>query len=117
MTVDALKEFLSTPAALFILMLLASLSNGMKQLLVIRQTGTPMTLSQYLGYIPETFGMLLANVIAFTVLVMGDQLNFASAIGIGYGTNSLVDLLPGKRSMALKSTPDDPLKTTTEKPQ
>jgi hypothetical protein len=114
MTSESLKVILSSPGPLFVLMLLASLSNGMKQLRVIRQTGTPMTFWGYLSYAPETFGMLLANVIAFIVLVLTDQLNFASALGVGYGTNSLVDLLPGRRSVALKSTPDDPSKISKD---
>jgi hypothetical protein len=112
MTADALKTLLSGPAALFALMLLASISNGLKQLLVIKQTGAPMNLWQYLAYWPETVGMLIANIIAFAVLILTDQLNFASALAVGYGTNSLVDLLPGKRSTALKATPDDPTKIT-----
>lgn len=110
MTADALKTLLSSPGALFVLMILASLSNGIKQLVVVKQTGTPMTVLGYLSYLPETFGTVIANVLAFVLLVMTDQLNFASALGVGYGTNSLIDLLPGKRSVALKSTPDDPQK-------
>lgn len=108
MTPDALKTLLGSPPALFILMLLASMSSGLKQLLVIRQTGKPMSFLSYLSYWPETLGMVIANVIAFAVLILTDQLNFASALGIGYGANSVIDLLPGKRSLALKSTPDDP---------
>lgn len=107
---SALKIFLSSPFALFALMMLASLSNGLKQLRVLRQTGTPMSFGTYLAYWPETLAMFLANLIAFAVLILTDQLNFASAIGVGYGANSLVDLLPGKRSLVLKSTPDDPAK-------
>ncbi len=107
----ALKLFLSSPAALFALMLLASMSNGLKQLLTVRQTGKPMSFGQYLSYWPETSAMVIANIIAFVALIMTDQLNFASALGVGFGTNSLVDLLPGtKRSLVLKSTPDDPAK-------
>lgn len=116
MTADTLKTALSSPEALFALMLLASLASGIKQLAVIRQTGTPMTLGTYLSYVPETLGVVLANVIGFAVLILTDQLNFASALGLGYGTNSLVDLLPGKRSIALKATPDDPAKTIAPPP-
>jgi hypothetical protein len=113
MTDVTLKALLSSPLALFALMMVASLSNGLKQLVVIRQTGTPMSWGKYLSYIPETFGMILANVIGYVVLVLTDQLNFASALAVGYGTNSLVDLLPGKRAAVLKSTPDDPEKIET----
>jgi len=86
------------------------LGQGVKQLSVIKQTGTPISFGKYLSYWPETLSMLVANVIAFAVLISMGQLNIAAAIGIGYGTNSLVDLLPGKRSLVLKSTPDDPAK-------
>ncbi len=109
-TTASLKLFLASPFALLILMMLASLSNGIKQLLVLRQTGTPMSFVKYLSYWPETVAMLIANLLAFAVLISLDQLNIAAAIGVGYGTNSLVDLLPGKRSLVLKSTPDDPEK-------
>lgn len=108
MTDPQLKALLSSPFALLCLMFMASFVNGLKQLRVLRQTGTPMSFSQYLSYAPETLAMLLGNVIAFIVLILTDQLNFASALAVGYGTNSLVDLLPGKRSLVLKSTPDDP---------
>jgi|SRR6267142_3284917 len=117
MNTDAsIKLFLASPFALLILMMLASLGNGMKQLLVIRQTGTPMSLVQYLSHWPETVAMLITNLLAFAVLISLGQLNIAAAIGVGYGTNSLVDLLPGKRSLVLKSTPDDPDKTQGKAP-
>jgi hypothetical protein len=106
----ALKLFLASPFALLILMLLASLGNGIKQLLVVRQTGSPMTIAQYLSHWPDTVGTLIGNMLAFAVLISMDQLNVAAALGIGYGVNSVVDLLPGKRSLDLKSTPDDPEK-------
>lgn len=107
MTINTLKTLLSSPLGMYVLMNSASLVNGLKQLLVIRQTGTPMSFAKYLSFWPETVAMVLSNVIAFVVLVLTDQLNFASALAVGYGTNSVVDLLPGKRSVALKSTPDD----------
>lgn len=116
MTDSTLKILLSSPGALFVLMTLASFTNGLKQLAVLKQTGTPISFGRYLSYWPETTGMMIANVIAFAVLVLTDQLNFASALAVGYGTNSLVDLLPGKRSLVLKSTPDDPAKIQTVHP-
>lgn len=117
MTIANLQHLFGSHIGLFFLMMAASLSNGLKQLGVIHQSGTPMTFGKYLSYLPETFTMIVANVIAYVVLVLTDQLNFASALGIGYGTNSLVDLLPGKRSMDLKSTPDDPAKVAPPPPQ
>jgi len=113
MTIDVLKSELGKPALLFLLMILASVCNGMKQLAVVGQTGEPMTCREYWAHVPETLATLGTNVIAFAVLVMTDELNLASALAVGYGANSLSDLLPrGQRSFALKSTPDDPTKVT-----
>lgn len=111
MTAESLKAYLSSPAALFVMMLVASGANGLKQVLVVQQTGKKMTFADYWGHIPETLSTIISNAIAFALLLMADQLNFASAIGIGYGLNSLSDLLTrGGRSYALKSIPDDPNK-------
>ena len=114
MTDTLLKAELTKPLGLFFLMLLASVCNGMKQLQVVRQTGKPMTCLEYWSYVPETVTALAANVLAFVLLVLTDQLNYASAIAVGYGANSLADLLPrakgGTRSFAMKNTPDDPNK-------
>lgn len=107
-TLEALKATLSSPLALFLLMCLASIANGTKQLAVVKQTGKSMTCLEYWSHWPETLTTIITNVIAFALLVMTDQLNFASALGVGYGTNSISDLLlKGGRSYALKSTPDD----------
>ena len=118
MTNAALKVLLNSPICLFGLMLLASFSNALTQLGVVKQTGKPMTCVEYfVKYIPETVSVLISNVLGFVVLVMTDQLNFASAIGVGYGINSLVDLLPKtRRSYDLKITPDDPAKVPLVKP-
>jgi hypothetical protein len=110
MTETALRSILASPASLFGLMLLASIGNGFKQIAVVRQTGQPMKCGVYWSYLPETMAALVLNVVGFWVLVMTDQLNYASAIAVGYGTNSLVDFIPGGRSFALKNTPDDPRK-------
>ena len=108
MTLITIKEILSTPMALFLLMLFASALNGLKQLHTVRQTGTPMSFAKYWAYWPDTAGTIFANTIAFVLLIFLDQLNIFSALGIGYGANSAVDLLSGKRSYDVKATPDDP---------
>lgn len=108
---DSLKAILASPLALFVLMCLASIGNGVKQLAVIKQTGKPMTCVEYWTHWPETLGTIISNVLAFGLLLTTDQLNFASALSVGYGLNSLSDLIVrGGRSYALKSTPDDPNK-------
>lgn len=113
MTADVLRAYLSSPTGLFVLMLLASIANGSKQLVVIRQTSNAMTCLQYWAHIPETLTTVIGNIVAFAVLIMTDQLNFASALAVGYGVNSLADLIPKGRSYQLKQTPDNPLKVNT----
>jgi len=107
---SALKALLSSPLSLFLLMMLASVSNGLKQLAVVNQTGKPMSYRLYLCHWPETLSTIVGNVLAFVVLMSFDQLNITSAIGVGYGVNSLTDLLPTSRSYQLKATIDDPVK-------
>ena len=92
-TADTLKAILSSPLALFLLMCLASIGNGVKQLAVIKQTGRPMTCLEYWAHWPETLGTVISNALAFGLLLMTDQLNFASALSVGYGLNSLSDLI------------------------
>lgn len=107
MTADQLRELLQTPASLFLVMLLASIVSMLKQLTDANRNGAKVTFAEYLSHWPETVGTILANVIAFGVLVVVDQLNFASALGVGYGANSVVDLLRnGGRSASL--TPRSP---------
>ena len=116
----ALKVLLNSPMGLLALMMAASFSNGLKQIAVVKQTSVPsMTCVDYfVKYVPETIGMVVTNLVAFAILVLTDQLNFASALGVGYGVNSVMDLLPGtKRSYALKATPDDPVKSPPVPPQ
>lgn len=110
MSETTLRTILASPLLLFLLMLIASVGNGAKQIAVVRQTSKSMKCSEYWAYWPETMAVLCTNVIAFWVLVLTDQLNYASALAVGYGANSLADFIPGGRSFALKKTPDDPTK-------
>jgi len=94
MTTEELKLVLSTPPALFVLMLLASLSSGLIEVGKAKRAGADATFSSYLTHWPSLVGTFLGNIIAFAVLILTDQLNFASALGIGYGVNNVVDALP-----------------------
>lgn len=102
MTAEALKQLLATPVALFVVMLLGSLANGLKQLATAKQSGTSASFLSYLGHWPETLATVILNALAFATLLTTDQLNFASALGIGFAANSASDLLrAGGRSAAL----------------
>lgn len=105
-TTDELKELLNAPYGLLALMFAASFVSGVKSILVARANGSQMSLGAYLGYLPQTLVAVVGNLIAFAVLVLTDQLNFASALGIGYGINSATDLFLPKsgRSGEIAST-------------
>jgi hypothetical protein len=91
-TSEAIKSLLSTPVALFVIMLLASLGSAWKQMLVARRSGTEISVSSYfLKNWPETVAMLGHNAIAFVTLIFTDQLGWAAAIGLGYIANDAAD--------------------------
>lgn len=102
-TPEELKSLLSTPAALFILMLLASLGSALKQIAVAKRAGIKVRCIDYFyEHWPETTIMLGTNVGAFITLIMTDTLNYAAAIGIGYLANDAADAFTKKgRSSAI----------------
>jgi len=95
-TVEDWKALLQTPAALFALMNLAALTQALGAVVVAKRQGSEMTVGSYLTYWPETVSTLVLNVIGFAVLILTDQLNFASALGIGFGVSNVVDLIMPK---------------------
>lgn len=112
-TAAELKEILQTPAVLYCVMLLGSFANGLKQLRDARLNGGNSSLSSYMAHLPETLATVVTNTLAFALLIVTEQLNFAAALGIGYVANSASDLLrSGGRSASLQST-----STSTQSPQ
>lgn len=102
MSAEELKILLQTPLLLLLMMFAASVTNGLKQISTAKRSGVDVDSREYfLSHWPDTLGMILANLIAFAILILTDQLNFASALGIGYGANSIIDILPGTRSDSL----------------
>jgi hypothetical protein len=102
MTNTELKALLEGPLPLLGVMLFASALNMLKQIVDARRNGSTLSCAEYLSHWPETLTTLAGNVLVFGVLVMSDQLNFASAIATGYGMNSLADMVrSGGRSAAL----------------
>lgn len=107
-TRDGLKALLDTPLVLFAVMLIASATNGLKQVRTAHKSGSEMSFMEYWSHWPDTLATLMGNALAFAALILFDQLNFAAALGVGFGVNSITDLLPGKRSNALaQSTTKD----------
>lgn len=106
-TAEEWKAILSTPAALFVLMCLASLSQGLGTIITAKRQGSTMTVGSYLSYWPELLSTVVLNALGFATLILTDQLNFASALGIGFGLANVVDMvMPAKtsRSAALAAT-------------
>lgn len=95
-TAEDWKVILQAPAALFVLMCLASVTQALGAIVVAKRQGSSMTFGSYVTYWPETVSTLLLNMIGFAVLIMTDQLNFASALGIGFGVSNVVDLIMPK---------------------
>ena len=76
---------------------------ALKQWTAARMDGGTATVGAYLGHLQELFITLGGNTIAFFALVDSGNLNFLSAISIGYVMNSVADLNPaGGRSTTLK---------------
>ena len=101
MTAEDLKVLLSTPVALFVLMILGSLISMAKQYRDAKKNGSTITFKEYLFQV-ETFIMLGANTAAFIGLIMTDTLNWTGAIAIGYMANSASDgVMSGGRSAAI----------------
>jgi len=102
MSPEELKALLSTPTALFVLMLVGSFASMLKQVSDAKKNESDVTLGSYLAHWPETITTIISNIFAFIGLLMVDQLNFASAVGIGYMANSGADLVRmGGRSAAV----------------
>lgn len=106
MTTEQLQGYLQDPLVLLAVMLAASAGSACKQIFDGRRNGAAVTCAQYFAHWPETLTVLGGNVLAFLLLVEVDQLNLAAAIGIGYGLNSVADLVrPGGRSAAMQPRP------------
>lgn len=105
-TADELKEMFDSPMALFLAMLLGSAVSMLNQLGRAKRDGAAVTLGQYLSHWPELLAALLNNVLAWVVLLMTDQLNFASAVGIGFAANSLADQYRSKGGGRAKEIAD-----------
>jgi hypothetical protein len=91
-----LKATLNTPWMLFGVMLLGTLLSGLQQIVDSRRQGGDVTVGSYFGKIPELLTAVILNVLAFATLIATDQLNFASALGIGVTANMAADLVRGQ---------------------
>ncbi len=100
MDATSLKLMLSTPLALFVLMLFGTVIGMLKQYIDAKNNGSEITFGSYFAKI-ETVVAVGANIIAFVALIMTDTLNWTGALAIGYVINSAADLTrPGSgRSM------------------
>lgn len=98
-----IQTALMNPWVLFGLMLFGSILSMVKQWSQAKMDGSSVTVGTYLSHAMEVFTTLGANALAFFLLVDSGNLNFVSAVSIGYALNSLSDLNPaGGRSTSLK---------------
>jgi hypothetical protein len=106
MTTEQLRAYLDDPLVLLLVMLAASAGSAWKQIYDGRRNGVAVSCAEYLAHWPETLTMIGGNLLAFLLLVEVDQLNLAAAAGVGYGMNSVADLIrPGGRSAAMSTRP------------
>ena len=114
MSLEAVQEALKNPLILLAAMYAAMAVSMLKQITAARRDGLKVPgVSDYLvTYWPETAFAVFGNALAFATLVETGTLNLASAVGIGYATNSVADLIRhGGRSSAIagmKYDPDQP---------
>ena len=99
-----IKTALTNPWVLYGLMLVGSLVSMLKQWGVSKMDEGPSPgIGAYLMHWQETVTTLFGNTVAFLLLIDSGNLNFVSAISIGYAINSLSDVNPmGSRSTSLK---------------
>lgn len=111
MTTEEMKLILENPWVLLGAMYLATALSAVKQIVAARRDGiaVPSCVDYFGRYWPETLVAVLGNGLAFATLIATDTLNLASALGIGYATNSLADLLrSGGRSATMAGQPKPP---------
>lgn len=105
MDAESLKALLSSPAALFVVMLLASAANGLKNLIEAKQQGSNVGFADVFGHGLDILYTAITNSLAFALLLQTDSLNLASAIGLGYLAGSAVSLLnPQGAAKAISTT-------------
>lgn len=101
-TTEGIQAMLMNPWVLFGLMIFGTILSMLKQWKQAQMDGSTTTLATYLAHVQELLIAIGGNAIAFFLLVDSGNLNFVSAISIGYVLNSVADLNPaGSRSTSL----------------
>lgn len=93
-TQEDLLTLLSNVWVLYALMLLGTLASQMKQVNVAQQSGSAVTYMGHMFRLREWIVLFITNTLSFAALIYSDQLNFASAVAVGFALNELVDLDP-----------------------
>ncbi len=105
-TAEEMKTLLANPWVLFGFMIFGTILSMLKQWKQANMDGSTVTMGTYLSHVQELLIAVGGNVIAFFLLVDSGNLNFVSAVSIGYVLNSVADLNPaGTRSTALTKPP------------
>lgn len=86
---------------LYGLMVLGSVISGLKQVKLAQMDGNVATNSAYFtSHWMDVIIVLGSNTLAFVALIYGGQLNFVSAVSVGFALNELVDLNPASNRSA-----------------
>lgn len=102
-TPEEMTAWLSNPWVLYGLMILGSIVSGLKQVKLAKMDGGTTTNGSYFtSHWMDVLIVLGSNTLAFIALIYGGQLNFVSAVSVGFALNELVDLNPASsRSSSL----------------
>lgn len=101
-TTEGIQAMLMNPWVLFLFMVFGTILSMLKQWKQAQMDGSMVTMATYLSHVQELVIALGGNGIAFFLLIDSGNLNFVSAVSIGYVLNSVADLNPqGSRSTVL----------------
>lgn len=101
-TQEELIGWLNNVWVLYGLMILGSVISGLKQIKVAQMEGSGVTAGGHFSHWSDAVIVLGSNTLSFIALIYADQLNFVSAVSVGFVLNELVDLNPASsRSNAL----------------
>jgi hypothetical protein len=106
-TQEEMITWLSNPWVLYGLMILGSVISGLKQVKLAQMEGSGITVKSHFARLADFFVVWGTNTLSFIALIYSGQLNFVSAVTVGFALNELIDLNPASsRSNALMGTAD-----------
>lgn len=93
-TQEELLVVLENVWVLYAMMLMGTLASQLKQVNVAQQNGATVTYTSQIFRLREWIVLFITNTLSFVALIYSGQLNFVSAVAVGFALNELVDLDP-----------------------